>query len=328
MKGLESKLLPGLIAAVALYLGYATLVGGLPLLDALRAFDLRALAVALLLVAVNYLLRFVRWQRYLTALDLRLPLDRSLTGFLAGFAMTVTPGKLGELLKAYLFGRSDGLPAASVGAIVIAERLTDVLGLVVVVAFGLGQFYDPLAAVVGQGAVNLLIAVCLASVAFVPLLAQPRWSAPLFAALERLPRLGALVPLMRETQAGMAALLRPRVMAVAMLLAIVGWGLEGVALWTLLHGFGHQAPPFGPALFVYGSTTLLGAVSFLPGGLGVTELALGLMLTRLGLASGAAEAAAITYLIRFATLWFGVAVGLVALARFRRRYLPAVEAAT
>jgi hypothetical protein len=57
---------------------------------------------------------------------------RSLTGFLAGFAMTVTPGKLGELLKAYLFGRSDGLPAASVGAIVIAERLTDVLGLVVV----------------------------------------------------------------------------------------------------------------------------------------------------------------------------------------------------
>lgn len=132
---------------------------------------------------------------------------------------------------------------------------------------------------------------------------------------------------MRETQAGMAALLRPRVMAVAMLLAIVGWGLEGVALWTLLHGFGHQAPPFGAALFVYGSTTLLGAVSFLPGGLGVTELALGLMLTRLGLASGAAEAAAITYLIRFATLWFGVAVGLVALARFRRRYLPAVEAA-
>ncbi len=326
MKGLESKLLTGLIAAVALYLGYATLVGGLPLLAALRAFDLRALAVALLLVAINYVLRFVRWQRYLAALDLRLPVDRSLTGFLAGFAMTVTPGKLGELLKAYLFGRSDGLPATSVGAIVIAERLTDVLGLVVVVAFGLGQFYAPLAAVVGQGAVNLLIAVCLASVAFVPLLAQPRWSAPLFAALERLPRLGALVPLMRETQAGMAALLHPRVMAVAMLLAIVGWGLEGVALWTLLHGFGHQAPPFGAALFVYGSTTLLGAVSFLPGGLGVTELALGLMLTRLGLASGAAESAAITYLIRFATLWFGVAVGLVALARFRRRYLPVQEA--
>lgn len=322
MKGLESKLLPGLIAAVALYLGYATLVGGLPLLEALRAFDLRALGVALLLVAVNYLLRFLRWQRYLAALGLELPRDRSLTGFLAGFAMTVTPGKLGELLKAYLFGRSDGLPAASVGAIVIAERLTDVLGLVVVVAVGLGQFHEPLAAVVGQGAVRLLIAVCVGSVAVLPALAQPRWSAPLLTIVERLPRLGALVPVIRDTQAGMAALLRPRVMLAAMLFAIVGWGLEGVALWALLHGFGHDAPPFGAALFVYGSTTLLGAVSFLPGGLGVTELALGLMLTRLGLCGGAAEAAAVTYLIRFATLWFGVAVGLVALARFRRRYLP------
>ena len=60
MKGLESKLLPGLIAAVGLYLGYATLVGGLPLLVALRAIELRALAVALLLVAVNFLLRFRR----------------------------------------------------------------------------------------------------------------------------------------------------------------------------------------------------------------------------------------------------------------------------
>jgi uncharacterized membrane protein YbhN (UPF0104 family) len=75
--------------------------------------------------------------------------------------------------------------------------------------------------------------------------------------------LGAIVPLLRDTQAGMAALLRPRVMAIAMLLAIVGWGLEGVALWTLLHGFGHQAPPFGAALFVYGSTTLLGALGAL-----------------------------------------------------------------
>ena len=327
MKGLESKLLPGLIAAVALYLGYATLVGGLPLLDALRAFDLRALFGALLLVAVNYLLRFLRWQRYLLALGLHLPTDRSLTGFLAGFAMTVTPGKLGELLKAYLFGRSDGLPPASVGAIVIAERLTDVLGLVVVVAIGLGQFHDPLAAVVGPGAVRLLIGVCLGSVAVLPLLAQPRWSAPLLAAMERLPRLGAIIPLVRETQAGMAALLRPRVMLTAMLLAVVGWGLEGVALWTLLHGFGHQTAPLGAALFVYGSTTLLGAVSFLPGGLGVTELALGLMLTRLGLCGGASEAAAVTYLIRFATLWFGVAVGLVALARFRRRYLGGAEVA-
>lgn len=322
MKGLESRLLPGLIVAIALYLGYATLVGGLPLLEALRAFDLRALAAALALVAVNYGLRFVRWQLYLAALGLRLSTGRSLTGFLAGFSMTVTPGKMGELLKAYLFGRSDGLPAPAVGAIVIAERLTDVLGLVAVVAFGIGQFRDTLATVVGEGAVQLLIGVCAVAVAAVPLFAQPRWTAPLIDLVERLPLGGTIAPLLRETHAGMAALLRPGVMARAMLLAILGWGLEGVALWILLLGFGHAAAPLGAALFVYGSTTLLGAVSFLPGGLGVTELALGLLLARLGLTGGAAEAAAVTYLIRFATLWFGVAVGLVALTRFRQKHLP------
>ena len=327
MKGLESKLVPGLIVAIALYLGYATLVGGLPLLEALRTFDVRALGVALGLVSINYGLRFLRWQGYLSALCLQLPPGRSLTGFLAGFSMTVTPGKMGELLKAYLFGRSDALPAPAVSAIVIAERLTDVLGLVFVVALGIGQFRATLATVVGEGAVRLLIVVCLASVAAVPLLAQPRWSEPLIGAVARLPRVGSIAPLLRETHAGMAALLRPRVMLRALLLAILGWGLEGVALWVLLLGFGHSDAPVGAALFVYGSTTLLGAVSFLPGGLGVTELALGLLLSRLGLTGGPAEAAAVTYLIRFATLWFGVAVGLVALARFRRHYLARAEAA-
>ena len=67
--------------------------------------------------------------------------------------------------------------------------------------------------------------------------------------------------------------------------------------------------------------TILGAVSFLPGGLLVAEGSLtgGLIWLKIFTPAQRATAAGATTIIRFATLWFGVAVGLVALATFRRR---------
>jgi uncharacterized protein (TIRG00374 family) len=65
------------------------------------------------------------------------------------------------------------------------------------------------------------------------------------------------------------------------------------------------------AVFSLGS--LAGALSLLPGGLGVAETSMTGLIRVLGDVPKAAAAAA-TVLIRLATLWFAVAVGLLALA--------------
>ena len=54
----------------------------------------------------------------------------SLRIFLCGLVMSVTPGKLGEVLKAYLVRRHVGVPVTRTGPIVVAERVTDLLALV------------------------------------------------------------------------------------------------------------------------------------------------------------------------------------------------------
>jgi uncharacterized membrane protein YbhN (UPF0104 family) len=64
------------------------------------------------------------------------------------------------------------------------------------------------------------------------------------------------------------------------------------------------------AVFILSFSTVIGAVSALPGGLGAAEASIAGMLTLLmSLPKGIATAA--TLLIRFATLWFGVGIGLV-----------------
>ncbi len=97
--------------------------------DLIRDFSLTTLLVVLLLSAVNYWLRFVRWQMYLRQLDVRLRWSRSLAIFLTGFLLAVTPGKAGELAKAWLAREFGGGRARPVIAVVVTERLLDVLAV-------------------------------------------------------------------------------------------------------------------------------------------------------------------------------------------------------
>ncbi|MGB1060716.1 MAG: flippase-like domain-containing protein, partial [Ketobacter sp.] len=78
--------------------------------------------------------------------------------------------------------------------------------------------------------------------------------------------------------------------------------------WYLLERLGQDISPIA-AISIYGVAVLIGAISFLPGGLGSTEAVMGLLL----IASGVPEPVAIaaTLICRIATLWFAVFIGLI-----------------
>ena len=75
----------------------------------------------------------------------------------------------------------------------------------------------------------------------------------------------------------------------------------------------------GLAVVIYAGTTIAGALSFLPGGLGVTEGAMTLALVEGAAHFDRASAVAATLLTRLATLWFAVVLGIGFLALARRR---------
>ena len=96
------------------------------------------------------------------------------------------------------------------------------------------------------------------------------------------------------------------------------WALECTALWVILRGFG-QSTSLDLATFFYATSTLAGALVPVPGGLGVTETSLQGQMRELGHVAPTAATAAMI-LVRFATLWFAVLVGFVALSLLKRRY--------
>jgi len=294
-------LVAALAAVVALGLGLYADFGRLG--DELASFRWELFPLALALTALNYLLRFWRWQRYLARLEIEVPTGRSFAIFVAGLSGTITPAKLGEVLKCALLKRSFGVPVRRSVPIVLAERVTDASGVVVLaVAAGAGANRWP------------LLALALAGVAAIVLVVR----SPL---LERFSRLG-------EAPEAARALLETRLLLGMTALSAVSWFFECLAAYVCVRGLRLDLS-LVDTVVVFSLGSLAGALSFLPGGLGVAEGSMTGLIQVLGDVPKAAAVAA-TVLIRLATLWFAVALGLVGLAveewqyRLQRRREPSV----
>jgi uncharacterized protein (TIRG00374 family) len=109
--------------------------------------------------------------------------------------------------------------------------------------------------------------------------------------------------------------LRFPILPMGILIGMVAWGAEGLALYFMLHSLGSDIS-LQTAMFIYAFSMLVGAVSFLPGGLGGVEASMValLMLQQLD----QAHAVAVTLLVRLTTLWFAIALGGLAVTQIKK----------
>jgi len=267
----------------------------------------------ILLTLFNYLLRGYKFHFYLRQVGAsEIPIRESYHLFVAGFPLAVTPGKVGEVLKGVWIHHKTGVSTAKGLAVVVAERISD--GLAVLLLSTLGVIAYPQ---YWPGFVFVLV-----FLTSVIVISQIR---PVAMALlgfsKKLPLIKRFSDSLIEFYEGSFALFKPSATIMATSLGMVSWLGEGIGFYLILLGLG--IPPswetLSIAVFVLAFSTVIGAVSALPGGLGAAEASIAGMLT-LTLALGTDTAAAATLLIRFATLWFSVLLGLIAWA-FSRELL-------
>ena len=266
------------------------------------------------LVLGNYTLRSIRFRRYLTALGIFVTPFEAWLVFVSGFLLTVTPGKMGEIFKGFLLNQRRGTPIPEVASSVVAERFTDVVGLLAIAAIGVAQYGAHTALFLGVLGLCLVFLVAIAHPRLLPWLLDA-----LDARVQGHPRVAQVVVLGRRVHGVLKILCAPRLLLEGVALAALAWLLEAIAFRLLLDGV-DATGGLGPAIVVYAMATLFGAVSMLPGGVGSTEavmIAL-LLAPALGLHLAKPEATLVTLLIRFCTLWFGVGCGALALFALRR----------
>ena len=299
--------------AASLAIAFATLwwqasqIGGLAQVQA--EYLLAAMASAVL----SFGLRTVRWHLFLGAAGAHPPLLTSLRTQLSGFSLTMTPGKIGEVYKCWLVEMRTGVPAARTAPIVFFEKLMDAIAfsaLAVLAAALLPDLADSIALVARSllivAAVGIGVALLLRSVR--PHVAN-RLMLRAFGG-SRLGRKATAMAVMALT--GGAELLSPLVLGRNMGLSLIARASDGLTLMWCALALGIDLPALA-GIFALNSSGALGGMSMLPGGVGVVEGSMAIILTQLG--AGTAAALACTMLARFFSFWMWVAIGLGLLVR-------------
>jgi uncharacterized protein (TIRG00374 family) len=312
LEKLRGRLIISLVLGALVFVGLSAYADFGDVIDGLGDFKWQYLPLVLALTSFNYFLRFLKWQYYLRTLGVRgLATSDSALIYLAGLGMVVTPGKVGEWLKCYLLRELHGTPFSRTAPIVIAERLTDSLGLVLLGSAGLIVFGEAWPA---------FLAIVLGAAALVVFTRHRPLAHWLLERAERLPLVARFAHHAHEFYDGSYALLAPRALGAMTLLSVVSWGFEILAFYVVLIGLGVDGggDTLLRASFIRPAATLASALLMTPGGLGVAEGGItGLSQVLLDMPRGLAAVG--TVLIRLGTLWFGVLVGLVALAAVSRR---------
>lgn len=275
-----------------------------------------AIAAALLSIG-NYVIRCVRWHLYLRHIGRAVAPLESANVFFAGFAMTITPAKAGEVLKSLLLKRTHGFAVSETAPIVLAERVTDLAGLVLMLGVGSLAILDGVIGALSAGVLVILILV---------LGASRRFAGLVLSLSRRLPLIRTRVDRVAVAFESLHKLSSPAALAFAVPLSTLAWSLQGVSLWLLVRDIESLQADLLQSMAVYSMPLLAGTLSMLPGGLGLAEASMAAMLGELNPDAPTASLAAATIWTRLVTFWLAVAIGWIALAVWRLHYGRRVNA--
>lgn len=269
------------------------------IVEAFKTFPWPYIPVILGFATLNFILRFMKWHYYLSLINVNLSKMESVLIFFSGLSMSITPGKFGELLKPYLIKKHNSTPVSHSAPVVLAERFTDFVAVVVLSTFGVFSFqYGVKVFVVG------IVIMCLVLVT----ITQKQLMGKIIRySGTRLKFLSRVTHKIEAAYESTYKLLLPLPLVIATLLSLAAWFCECYAFYLVLKGLALKSTLF-QATFVYAFATLVGAVSMLPGGLGATEGSMTGLLVVL-FHENRSGAVAATLIVRLCTLWYAVLLG-------------------
>jgi uncharacterized protein (TIRG00374 family) len=265
----------------------------------------KLLAVMPVLVGMSflsYLLRYTRWYWLLCRAGSKTPVVLGFLAYLAGFAFTATPGKMGELVRIrYLIPM--GVAPCKVLAAFVYERAFDLIVVLLLATLLIGQ-KDIFVAAFG------FVLLILAALILVALNSRLVTKLIYYWRFNNCYRMAKFFRILRDGLSGCRLWLTPLDVTIALVLGFLAWSITSLSFVYLLQHLGVSIP-LQSAIALYPLAMLAGAASMMPGGVGTTEVTLVALLVHFEVALSTALLAAVG--IRLMSLWFAIGCGFIAM---------------
>ncbi len=298
----NKKFLIVLIGCIIVYSLFLILSDFSKLSEEILDFEIMYLPLILILVPLGWLALYFRWTILVKNSGYILPHKKNFQIFLSGFPLSITPGKVGELLKCELLKENFNMPRKITAPIILVERLYNAVGIVIISSLGIWYFDF-------SGTV-ILIASCALIGIFIALRSKSLFSS-LINKTSKIKYLSKFSDSFSDSYEVINHSIKPKIFIISSLLSAIYWILESVAVYFVFKSFGIDFLELYNVVLAYTSSIILGVASFVPGGIGVSESTLISLLSIHGLSLS--TAITLTLFIRMFTLWYSVFVGFIAL---------------
>lgn len=256
----------------------------------------KLMPLLLSLTIASWIVRYLRWRYLLRFRNIDVPLKKGFFIYLTGFAYTITPGKLGEMVRAkYL---QDNKSKEVVFSAFFFERMFDLLTVLLlsIIAFGYSNKYIFVAA---SFVLIVLVLLCLSE----PI-------AKKFLHSQKVIFIDRLRCIILKMSSNIKTWVTFEVVSISFAMGMLAWLLMGLVFKLIAYGFDLTLPMLD-SLGIYPFSMLIGAVSMIPGGVGSTETAIVTLLSIYNVDLNIAISIAI--FARVITLWFAVLAGFVSI---------------
>lgn len=291
--------------AMCIYADFGTLI------SAMESFNWIYIPLMIILTTVAYFVRFFKWNFFLKSVDVHLNLKDNLFVFFSGLGMIITPAKVGEIWKGWLIKDINGESLGKTVPVVIIDRVTDLIGLIILSLLGILYYKE---------GTYILIILILIFVGFFAAVRSKTISNKIISIMEK--RAGKYSKDIKTMHATFEKTMKPKALIGMSFVSAFAWFFECLALYFVILGFSES---IGVILstFVFSFASLAGAVSMIPGGLGVAEATLSGLLQYFSLTSTVSVGVAI--IIRFGTLWYGAILGFSVYLIFKKRIMGEIS---
>ena len=324
----RNRILLGFGIAFVIYVGMLLFTNTEELVGHLRSYPWGLLFPLIALKMVSWAFRFWEWHYYLGVIGAqdKISLFDSLVIFISGFTMTVSPGKIAEVLKAVILKVRTGVPVAVSAPVVIAERVVDGIAVLFITLAALVLAGDQ----IDFGAYRPLILLSVALITAGMIAVQIEPLAYFFLdLLKRLPVVKRFHQPLVDFYESSREIFKLKHVIPTAAMGVVAYLADAVGFTLILSGFGLEITwlLFLQATFIAGFSAAIGALSGVPNGAGVTEVSGSAMIMALiapgnpALTASAALTAAV--IEGFFHKWFRVFVSMVVAIIYRKRLFPA-----
>ncbi len=260
------------------------------------------LPVILLLVFFSLVAKSFRQLILLRKIGIDISVKANFTIFFSGLSMQATPGGLGTMIKSQFIKKNYGHSLLKTMPVVLVERFHDLLSMITIIAI-LSFFYQLIE-------IQLILAILIPILIFSYLAVRREKILVFFVnRLLKIKFLSKSIQNLFESKETLQALSTKKILLSCWGISLFGLTLEAISIYFSFLAFNLDFGIIETTLITFASF-VIGAASFIPGGIGLTEASLiGLLvLSKVELAT----ASSLAIFIRLTTIWYATSMGFIA----------------